>query len=81
MAFASKKQRIACERNSLKWQLLGIDGNLGSMCGRTKVLTDAEREKLARARECMEDVLDWWNESNTEFGLKNPDLTKENKDV
>lgn len=74
----SKLQRIAQERNSAKWQLMGVRGNLANLGNiHHKLITPTEQEKLSRACEAIDDILHWWNNSNTEFGLKNPDSTRE----
>ncbi len=72
----SKLQRIATERNSAKWQLMGVHGGVNNLMGRCrKVLTDAEKEKLANAVRAIDDVLSWWDSSNSHFGLKSKSTT------
>jgi hypothetical protein len=70
----SKNQRLAQQRNSAKWSMLGTLGKLRS-CQSSTMLTQAERMQLGPAIHAIEVIMSNWNESNTEFGLKNPDLS------
>lgn len=73
----SAQTKLAQQRNGAKWRLAGQLSNMRNMqC--SKFYTQAEQAQLAPAIAILEGIHTNWNQSNTEFGLKNPDL-KEKK--